>query len=107
MPFLRSRRLAAALLLALAAAPAANAAELTVSAAASLTNAFKALAPLFEAANPGDKVNFNFAAANFATKNVGNNKLITVTGMVASLWALRSFSTTLPVRMPTFFVTGE
>jgi len=42
---------------------AAQAADLTVSAAASLTNAFKDLAPLFEAANPGTKLQFNFAAS--------------------------------------------
>jgi len=42
---------------------AAHAADLTVSAAASLTNAFKDLAPLFEAANPGTKVLYNFGAS--------------------------------------------
>ena len=42
---------------------AAQAAELTVSAAASLSNAFRELAPLFEAANPGTRLNFNFAAS--------------------------------------------
>ena len=42
---------------------ASHAADLTVSAAASLTNAFKELGPLFEAANPGAKVRFNFAAS--------------------------------------------
>jgi molybdate transport system substrate-binding protein len=42
---------------------AAQAAELTVAAAASLTNAFRDVAPLFEAANPGTKVQFNFAAS--------------------------------------------
>ena len=42
---------------------AAQAADLTVSAAASLTNAFKDLAPLYEAANPGTKLQFNFAAS--------------------------------------------
>jgi molybdate transport system substrate-binding protein len=42
----------------------ARAADLTVSAAASLTNAFQELGPLFEAANPGDKVQFNFGASN-------------------------------------------
>ena len=41
----------------------AQAADLTVSAAASLTNAFKDLAPLFEAANPGTRVQYNFAAS--------------------------------------------
>lgn len=39
------------------------AADLTVSAAASLTNAFRALGPLFEAAHPGVKVQFNFGAS--------------------------------------------
>jgi molybdate transport system substrate-binding protein len=37
--------------------------EITVSAAASLTNAFKDIAQGFEAKNPGSKVNFNFAAS--------------------------------------------
>lgn len=41
----------------------AQAADLTVSAAASLTQAFKDLAPLFEAAHPGTRVQFNFAAS--------------------------------------------
>jgi molybdate transport system substrate-binding protein len=41
----------------------AHAADLTVSAAASLTNAFRDLAPMFEAANPGTKVQFNFGAS--------------------------------------------
>ena len=39
------------------------AAELTVSAAASLTNAFSELAPLFEAQRPGAKLQFNFGAS--------------------------------------------
>ena len=42
---------------------AAHAADLTVSAAASLTNAFRALAPLFEAQNPGTQVRYNFGAS--------------------------------------------
>jgi molybdate transport system substrate-binding protein len=41
----------------------AHAVDLTVSAAASLTNAFKDLAPMFEAAHPGTKVQVNFAAS--------------------------------------------
>lgn len=41
----------------------AQAAELTVSAAASLTNAFRDLAPAFETANPGTKLHFNFGAS--------------------------------------------
>jgi molybdate transport system substrate-binding protein len=39
------------------------AADLTVSAAASLTNAFKEIAPLFEAQNPDTKVLLNFGAS--------------------------------------------
>jgi molybdate transport system substrate-binding protein len=46
-----------------ASAIAAHAAELTVSAAASLTNAFRDLGPQFEAANPGTRVLFNFGAS--------------------------------------------
>lgn len=42
----------------------ARAAELTVSAAASLSNAFKDLAPGFEARHPGTKLLFNFAASD-------------------------------------------
>lgn len=42
---------------------AAHAADLTVSAAASLTNAFRDLGPMFESANPGTKVQFNFGAS--------------------------------------------
>ena len=43
---------------------AASAADLTVSAAASLTNAFRELGTAFEAQNPGTKVVFNFAASD-------------------------------------------
>lgn len=43
---------------------AAQAADLTVSAAASLTNAFRELGPAFEAQNPGTQVVFNFAASD-------------------------------------------
>ncbi len=42
---------------------AAQAGEVTVSAAASLTNAFKDIAPLFEAAHPGTKLQLNFGAS--------------------------------------------
>jgi molybdate transport system substrate-binding protein len=57
---LRHLLLAATLL---AGGGAARAADLTVSAAVSLTNAFRDLAPLFEAAQPGTRVNYNFAAS--------------------------------------------
>lgn len=42
----------------------AQAADLTVSAAASLSNAFKELAPAFEAQHPGSKLRLNFAASD-------------------------------------------
>jgi molybdate transport system substrate-binding protein len=38
--------------------------DITVSAAASLTNAFKALAPAFEARHPGTRLQLNFAASD-------------------------------------------
>ncbi|MEK8045971.1 molybdate ABC transporter substrate-binding protein [Ideonella margarita] len=41
-----------------------HAAELTVSAAASLSNAFRDMSPAFEAAHPGTKLLFNFAASD-------------------------------------------
>ncbi|SEK82652.1 molybdate transport system substrate-binding protein [Roseateles sp. YR242] len=43
---------------------AAQAADVTVSAAASLTNAFKELAPAFEARHPGTRLQLNFAASD-------------------------------------------
>lgn len=57
------RRRAGTALLALLALTA-QAADLTVSAATSLTNAFKELGPSFEAQNPGTTVVFNFAASD-------------------------------------------
>ena len=62
----RLRRIAslAAVALAAVAGTAAQAADLTVSAAASLTNAFRELGTAFEAQNPGTKVRFNFAASD-------------------------------------------
>ena len=41
-----------------------HAADLTVSAAASLTNAFKEIGPAFEAQNPGTSLVFNFGASD-------------------------------------------
>lgn len=57
---LRLGALAALALLSLAS----HAADLTVSAAASLSNAFKELAPGFEAQHPGTQLLFNFAASD-------------------------------------------
>ena len=59
---LRSLR-APALLAATFLSLAAQAGEITVSAAASLTNAFRDLAPLFESSKPGTKVQLNFGAS--------------------------------------------
>lgn len=68
----RPRLVAGALALALAAGPgsAAHAADLTVSAASSLTNAIKDLAPMFEAANPGTRVQLNFAASGLLLQQI-------------------------------------
>ncbi len=60
----RLHRRLIACLLAVTACTSAHAADLTVSAAASLTNAFRELAPLFEAQHPGTQVLLNFAASD-------------------------------------------
>lgn len=52
------------------AAGAAQAADLTVSAAASLTNAFKELGQAYEARHPGTKVVLNFAASDVLLKQI-------------------------------------
>jgi len=56
------KRITAVLLL--CAAGTASAADITVSAAASLNNAFREAAAAYEAAHPGDKVLLNFAASD-------------------------------------------
>lgn len=57
--------------LALAALPLlASAQQLTVSAAASLTDAFKEIAPRFEAARPGATLRFNFAASGVLLQQI-------------------------------------
>ncbi|MCV2363641.1 molybdate ABC transporter substrate-binding protein [Paucibacter sp. DJ1R-11] len=58
-----SRHLAASVVL-FALVGVAEAADLTVSAASSLSNAFRELAPAFEAQNPGTRLLFNFAASD-------------------------------------------
>jgi len=62
MPFRLFKTFAVASLLAVA-CRSVQAADLTVSAAASLTNAFRDIGPLFEAVHPGSKVQFNFGAS--------------------------------------------
>ena len=56
----------------------AAAAELTVSAAASLTNAFKELAPAFEAAHPDTKLQFNFAASGALLQQIAKGAPVDV-----------------------------
>ena len=56
----------------------AAAADLTVSAAASLTNAFQALGPAFELANPGTKVLFNFGASGALLQQIAKGAPVDV-----------------------------
>ena len=59
-------------------APARAADDLTVSAAASLTNAFKELAPLFEAQNPGTKVQLNFGSSGALLQQIAKGAPVDV-----------------------------
>jgi molybdate transport system substrate-binding protein len=74
-PSLR-RVLASALLAALPLAAAAQ--QLTVSAAASLTDAFKELAPKFEASRPGTTLRFNFAASGVLLQQISQGAPVDV-----------------------------
>lgn len=69
---------ALALLLASALPVATLAAELTVSAAASLTNALRELAPLFEAENPGTRVQLNFGASGALLQQIAKGAPVDV-----------------------------
>lgn len=51
---------------------------ITVSAAASLTNAFKELGPAFEGATPGASVRFNFAASGALLQQIGQGAPVDV-----------------------------
>ncbi len=66
------------LVLAAATALAAQATDLTVSAAASLTNAFKDLAPIFESENPGTRVQLNFAASGALLQQIAKGAPVDV-----------------------------
>ncbi|SFU80830.1 molybdate ABC transporter substrate-binding protein [Pseudoduganella namucuonensis] len=57
---------------------AACAADVTVSAAASLTNAFKELSQAYEAAHPGDKVLLNFAASDALAQQIAKGAPVDV-----------------------------
>jgi molybdate transport system substrate-binding protein len=56
----------------------ASAQQLTVSAAASLTDAFKEIAPRFEAAKPGTTVRFNFAASGVLLQQIAQGAPVDV-----------------------------
>ena len=56
----------------------AQAADLTVSAAASLTNAFKEIGTAFEAANPDTKVQFNFGASGALLQQIAKGAPVDV-----------------------------
>lgn len=60
------------------AAPAAQPAELTVFAAASLTDAFKEIGKNFETANPGATVTFNFAGSQQLAQQIGQGAPVDV-----------------------------
>lgn len=60
------------------AGPWTHAAELTVSAAASLTNAFRELVPLFEAQEPGTKVLLNFGASGALLQQIAKGAPVDV-----------------------------
>jgi len=57
---------------------AACAEQITVSAAASLTDAFKELAPKFEASKPGNTVRFNFAASGTLLQQISQGAPVDV-----------------------------
>ena len=56
----------------------ASAQQLTVSAAASLTDAFKEIAPRFEAAKPGATLRFNFAASGVLLQQIAQGAPVDV-----------------------------
>lgn len=74
---MRMSRLAS-LVLALALPLGAAAQQITVSAAASLTDAFKELGPKFEASKPGATVRFNFAASGVLLQQISQGAPVDV-----------------------------
>lgn len=66
------------LVLALALPLAAAAQQITISAAASLTDAFKELGPRFEASRPGATVRFNFAASGVLLQQISQGAPVDV-----------------------------
>jgi molybdate transport system substrate-binding protein len=78
MPSLSRRPRRAAALAGLLLALSAQAAELTVSAAASLTNAFREIGPLFEQAHPGHRVQFDFGASGALLQQIARGAPVDV-----------------------------
>jgi molybdate transport system substrate-binding protein len=75
---MRTRSRLLSLVLGLALPWAASAQQITVSAAASLTDAFKELGPKFEATKPGTTVRFNFAASGVLLQQVAQGAPVDV-----------------------------
>jgi molybdate transport system substrate-binding protein len=63
---------------ALLVAASAHAADLTVSAASSLTNAFRDLGPMFESVHPGTQVRFNFGASGALMQQIAKGAPVDV-----------------------------
>ena len=78
MQSVRSPRSTLAVAMACLLAVSAAAADLTVSAAASLTNAFHELGPAFERANPGTKVLLNFGASGALLQQISKGAPVDV-----------------------------
>ena len=76
--FLKGPLVAIALIGSSLAIRAAHAADLTVSAAASLTNAFKEIGAVFEARNPGVKVQLNFGASGALLQQIAKGAPVDV-----------------------------
>ena len=76
MSFLRRATLVAAALGALPALAAAQ--QITVSAAVSLTDAFKEIGPKFQATKPGSSVRFNFAASGVLLQQISQDAPVDV-----------------------------
>ncbi len=84
MTFQKLRRIAATAALAIAPLTG-QAVDLTVSAAASLSNAFRALGPIFEAQNPLTTVVFNFAASDSLLAQIARGAPVDVFAAADSL----------------------
>ena len=75
---LRKLLVSAFLIVSVSTTSTAFAADLTVSAAASLTNAFKEIGAAFEAGNPGSRVRLNFGASGALLQQIANGAPVDV-----------------------------